>query len=123
VVDSNGVAVFDSIQDLEESALGHGIITHILALLGDVGEQITFWAVFNDNVCAIRGVHDLDQRNNVGMSTGLVMELDLSLLELPLARLQTDLVECFYGIWNVGLDVDGCVYNAVGANTKNASQL
>lgn len=60
VVDSNRVAVFHGIQDLEESALGHGIVTNVLALLGDVGEQVTFWAVFNDNVCAVGGVHDFD---------------------------------------------------------------
>ena len=60
MVDSNRVAVFNGIQNLEESALGHGIVTHVLALLGDVGEQVTFWAVFNDNVCAVRSVHNLD---------------------------------------------------------------
>jgi hypothetical protein len=54
------MAVFNGIQNLEESALGHGIITDVFALLGDVGEQVTFWAVFDDNVCTVRSVHDLD---------------------------------------------------------------
>jgi hypothetical protein len=36
VVDSNGVAVLDGIQNLKEGALGHGIIPNVLALLGDV---------------------------------------------------------------------------------------
>jgi hypothetical protein len=57
------------------------------------------------------------------VSAGLVVELDLPLLELPLARLKTDLVECFYGIGDVGLDVHGCVHNAVGSYTEDASQL
>lgn len=57
------------------------------------------------------------------MCAGLVVQLDLTLLELSLARLKTNLVERLYGIGNVGLDVDGCVDNAVGSNTKDASQL
>jgi len=57
------------------------------------------------------------------MSACLVVELDFSLLELPLARLETNLVECLYGIWDVGLDVHGCVHHAVSPYTKNAGQL
>jgi hypothetical protein len=57
------------------------------------------------------------------VSAGLVVELDLPLLELPLARLKTDLVECFYGIGDVGLDVHGCVHDAVSSYTEDASQL
>lgn len=123
MVDSNGMAVLDGIQNLEESALGHGIVTNVLALFSDVGEQVTFWAVFNDNVCAVGGIHDLDQGNDIGMSAGLVVQLDLALLELSLAGLKTDLVECLYGVGDVCLDVNGCVHNAVGSDTKDASQL
>lgn len=36
VVDSNGVAIFNGIQDLEEGPLGKSIITNVLALFGDV---------------------------------------------------------------------------------------
>jgi hypothetical protein len=52
-----------------------------------------------------------------------VVQLDLPLLELPLARLKTNLVERLYGVGDVGLDVDGSVDDAVGSNTKDASQL
>lgn len=57
------------------------------------------------------------------MCAGLVVQLDLTLLELSLARLKTNLVERLYGVRNVGLDVDGRVDDAVGSNTKDASQL
>jgi hypothetical protein len=123
VVDSNGVAVLDGIQNLKEGALGHGIIPNVLALLGDVWEEVALWAVFNDDICAVGRVHDLDERDNIGVSAGLVVQLDLPLLELPLARLKTNLVERLYGVGDVGLDVDGSVDNAVGSNTKDASQL
>ena len=123
MVDSNRVAVLDSVQDLEEGALGHGIVSDVLGLLGDVGEQVTFWAVFNDYVCAVGGIHDLDQRDDIGVSAGLVVQLDLTLLELSLARLKTNLVKRLYGIRNVGLDVHGCVDDAVGSHTEDARQL
>ena len=117
VVDSNGVAVLNGIQDLEESPLGKGIITNVLALFGDVGEQVTLWAILNDNVCAVRGVHNLYQRNNIGMSTGLVVELDLPLLELLLSGLQGNLVQSIDRIRGVGLDIDRGVDYAIGTNS------
>jgi len=123
VVDTDGMAVLYSIQNLEKSTLGHGIIANELALLGDVGEQITFWAVLNHNIRAIRCIHDLDQRHHVWVGTGLMMELDLTLLELSLARLKTNLVQCFYGIWNVGVDVHGSVNNSISSNTEDSGEL
>jgi CO dehydrogenase/acetyl-CoA synthase beta subunit len=123
VVDSNRVAVFNSIQNLEESTLSPVIVTNELALLSDVGEQVTFRAVLHDNVCAIRGIHDLDQRNNVGVRASLVVELDLALLELALARLKTDLVKRLYSIGNVGLDVHGGVDNSISSNPEDAGEL
>ena len=89
VVDSNGMAVLDSIQNLEKSPLGKGVVTDILASFGDVGKEITLRAVLNDNVGAIWRVHDLHQGNHIGMGTGLVVQLDLTLLEPALAGLQT----------------------------------
>lgn len=120
VEDAHGMAVLDGVQDLDKSALDHGIVPHKLALLGDVGEQVTFRAVFNDNIGAVWGVHDFDQGNHVGMGTGLVVELDLPLLELALTRFQTDLVQGLDGIGHVGLDVHGCVHDSIGSDTENA---
>jgi hypothetical protein len=117
------MAVLYGIQDLEESSLDKIIIANILALLSDVREQITFRAVLNYDISAVGSVHDLDQRDYIGMSTGLVMELDFPLLELSLARLKAKLVECLHGIWNVGLDIHGCVNNAVCSYTKNTGKL
>jgi hypothetical protein len=57
------------------------------------------------------------------MSTGLVVELDLPLLKLLLARLQTNLVESLYSEGDIGLDVYGSVDNSVGTYTKDSGQL
>lgn len=123
VVNSNGVAVLDGIQDLEEGTLGKGFIPNILGLFCDAGEEITLGAVFHDNVCAVGGIHDLDQRNHVGVSAGLVMKLNLSLLELALARLKAKLIERLYSIGDVGLHVHGSVDDSIGTHSKDASQL
>lgn len=42
MIDPNGVAKFNGIQNLQKRTLGEEIIAHKLALLGDVGEQVTF---------------------------------------------------------------------------------
>lgn len=123
VVDSNGVAVLDGVQDLEEGPLGKSIITNELALLGDVGEQITFWAVFDDNVSAVWGIHDLYQRDYIRVGRGLVVELDLPLLELSLPRLQAELVESLDSIGSVCVDVHGGVHYSVGTEAKDSGQL
>jgi hypothetical protein len=123
VVDSDGMAVLDGIQNLEKGALDEVFVANILALLSDVGEQITFRAVFHYNIGTVRSVHDLDQGDYIWVCTSLVVKLDLPLLELPLARLKTDLVQCLHGIRNVGLDVHGCVNNSICAYPKDTSEL
>lgn len=123
MVDSNGVAVLNSIQDLKKSALSPVIVTNELALLSDVGKQITFRAVLDDNIGAVRSIHDLYQRNNVGVSASLVVELDLSLLELALTWLKADLVKRLYSIGDVGLNVHGSVDNSISADSEDTGEL
>jgi hypothetical protein len=123
VVDSDGMAVLDGVQDLEKGALDEIFVADILALLSDVGEQITFWAVFHYNISTVRSVHDLDQGDYIWVCTSLVVKLDLPLLEFPLARLKANLVECLHGIRDVGLDVHGCVNNSICAYSKDTSEL
>lgn len=123
VVDSDRVAIFNSIQDLKESTLSPLVIADEFALLGDVREQVTFWAVLNDDVGAVRSVHDLDQRNNVGVNAGLVVKLNLTLLKLVLTRLEANFVKRLHSIRNVGLDVHGGIDHSIGTNSENASEL
>lgn len=123
MVDSNGVAVLNSVQDLKESTFGPVIITNELALLSDVREEITFRAVLDDNVGAVRSVHDLNQRDNVRVRTSLVVELDLSLLKLALARLKANLVKRLHSIRDVGLEIHGGVDNSISTDTEDTSEL
>lgn len=123
MVNSYGMAILYSIQDLEKSSLGESIVTNVLPSFCDVREKIALRAVLNDNICAVRRVHDLNQGNHIRVSTGLVVQLDFSLLELSLARFQAELVESLHGIGSVGLKVHGCVHYSIGAYSKDAGQL
>ena len=123
VVNSNGMAVLHSVQDLEKGPLGKRIVANVLALLGDVREQVTFRAVLDDDVGAVRGVHDLYQGDNIGVGRGLVVELDLPLLELLLPGLQAELVESLDSVGSVCLDVQGGVHYSVGTDAEDSGQL
>jgi hypothetical protein len=105
VIDSDGMAILDSIQDLEESPLGKSIITNILSLFGDIRKEVTFGAVLNNNICAVWGVHDLGKGYHVGMGAGTMVELNFSLLEFSLTRLEAKLVQRLHSIGCVGLNV------------------
>jgi hypothetical protein len=74
----------NSIQDLKENSLGHKVISNILAPFGDTRKKISFGTILNDNESTIHIVQNLHQRNHVGMLTGMVMKLYLTLLELSL---------------------------------------
>jgi hypothetical protein len=58
MVNPNGVAVFHGIEDLEEGGLGYEAMPDVLTLLSDVGEQITFRAIFSDHEDAVMGIED-----------------------------------------------------------------
>jgi hypothetical protein len=73
MIDSQGVAILDSVQDLEKSSLGQDIISYIVAMFGDTGEQVTFGAKLDDNVDAVERIHNTDKGNHVRMLAGQVM--------------------------------------------------
>lgn len=123
VVDADGMAVHDSIQDLKKSLLGEKIITNKVASFRYAGEQVAFWTEFNDHERTVDAVHDADQRHNIGMTAGLVVELDLPLLELALSGIETEFIEGLHRVWNVGMNVDGSVDDPVCSNSQDARQL
>jgi len=123
VVDSEGVAVFDGVEQLEEDPLGEDVVTDIVSPLGDVGEQVTLGAVLHDHVGAVGGVEDLDEVDDVGVSTRAVVQRDLTLLELSLASIQADLRERLYRVRGAGEDIDSSVNDTVRTDTKDTGQF
>ncbi len=53
----------------------------------------------------------------------MVVELDLSLLELALARLKANLVQRLYSVRDIGLDVHGSVDNSISTHPEDTSKL
>jgi hypothetical protein len=121
--DATAVAVLDGGQDLQKHLLGLEIIPDILALLGDFGKQVSLGAVLNDHVGALGRVQDFDQGNHIGMLARGVVQLDLAVLELALARIEADLVQGLDGILGVGRQVARLVHGAICADAKHSGQL
>lgn len=84
VIYANGMTELDSVQYLKERIFGHEIITKVMALFRDAGEQITFRTEFKDYIGTVVGIHYLDERDHIRVMAGRMMQLDLPLLETPL---------------------------------------
>lgn len=123
MVDPDGMAILDSIQNLKKSMFGQLVVTHKVALFSNVGEKVAFRAEFNDDKRAIWAVEYADQGYHVGMLTSLMMKSYLSSLETMLSGIQSMFRKCLYSIGNVSVDVDGLVNNAVGSNTKDRDKF
>lgn len=119
MIDSNGVAVLDSIQDLKEGMLGAVIIANELALLGDIGEQITFRTELDDHECTVGTVQDANQRDHIGVLAGLVMESNFPTLESLLALVQSRLGQSLDSVGNLGVKINGLVDHTVGADAQD----
>jgi hypothetical protein len=122
VVDSARVTVLDSRQDLQKYIPGLHVVADILALLGDLGKEISFRAVLKDNICAVRALQGLVKGHNIGM-LALVVKLDLAILESPLTFVKANLGQGLYSILNVGQEVPSPVDSAICTNTENIGQL
>lgn len=123
VVDTNGVAIHDCVQDLQKSTSGKKIITDKVASFRDAGEQVAFGTKFNDHKGAVKAIHDANQRHHIGVTAGQVVELDLPLLELALSGVESELVEGLHGVGDVGVNVDGGVDDSIGAHAQDAGEL
>ena len=73
MVNANGVAEVDRVQDLEERMLGHGVIVKIQTFFRYAGEKITLRAELKNNESTVVGSHDLHHRDHIRMMTGLMM--------------------------------------------------
>jgi hypothetical protein len=49
-----------SVQDLEEHTLGQEVIADKVSFIGNVREQVSFWAILHNDVGTIHGIHDAD---------------------------------------------------------------
>lgn len=128
VEDPQTVAMLHGIQELEERSADKSIIVHIPSPLGDIGEEISFRTVVQNNVSTLRVMHNLEHGHYVRMCRGFVMKLDFPGLEFPLSPIQRfsigiglaqglDRVPC------LGKVVDRRIYHTVRARAQYSRQF
>lgn len=122
VVDTVSVAVGNGIQNLEEYILCCLVVSDITAVLGDVQEEISLWAVFHDDVGAVLMVEDPQKGNNVWVCRDLVMQAHLSVLEVLLSCVQWEsiggkLVQYLDGILDAGENILGKMDNTISSGS------
>jgi hypothetical protein len=115
------VAVFYRIQDLEKGSPDKAIITYVCASLGDIREEVSFWAIFQNNEGTFWIIHNLEHRDYVRMCGSAVMKLDFPGLEVPLSLVQrfsigVIFVERLHGIPCISAVIESRVNNPIGAS-------
>lgn len=123
MVYSCGVTELDGIQDLEESTLDQGIVTHKVALVGDAGEQVALGAELHHDVRAVRGVHDAHEGNHVGVLAGNMVQANLPLPVFLLSSIQPGLDEGLNSEGRIGVYVNGEVDDTVSTDTQNTGEF
>lgn len=122
MVNSQGVAELNSIQNLEESALDQGIISDKESLVGNGRKEIALGAVIKNHIGTIRSIHNANEGNDIGMLAGHMVQSDFPLLVLELAGV-SGLVEGLDGIHDLGVDVDSSINNPIGAYSQDPGQF
>ena len=118
------MAVRNGVPQLEERIPDQGFLIDVEALFGDPSEKITPGAVLEDDICAVRSVSDLVERDHVWVLADLMMQLDLSLLESSLPGFEAHLVQRLYGkLEATVMDMDTSVNDPVRADTEDFNQL
>lgn len=117
------MAKLDGTQDLHEDLSRLCVVLDVVAFLGDLGEQVAFRAVLENNESAIPVVNDLVHGNNAVVLAGKVVKLDLALLELPLSWVESGFVQGLDGIQSTGHHIAGLVDSSISTNAKNVDQL
>lgn len=67
MIDALAVAVVYCVDELHEDSAGGVVVVNVLASFGDVGEEVTFRAVLQDNIYAIDFFDDLLHSDDVGV--------------------------------------------------------
>ena len=122
------VAVGNGIQNLNENVLCGLVVSNVAAVLGDVLEEISLWAVFHNDVGAVWVVEDSQKGNNIWMCRDLVVQSHLCVLEVLLSCVQWEaicskLVQYLDGILNAGENILGQMNNSICSGSQGAKKL
>lgn len=116
MVDADGVAVLHRVEKLKEYALGKQIIADVAGVLGDVAKQVALWAVLEHDEVCVGSLDDVDEGDHIRMRAGQLVQSDLLLEKLRLARREADFVQSLDGIADARGEVLSDVDSAVGTD-------
>ena len=113
------MAKCNRVEDLEESRPDEFIITGVEHLFRDAGKEIALGTILHHHVRSIVGFQDLEQGHHVRVMADRMVQLDLSLLEPTLPRVQAYLVQSLDREIPAGNKLPCDVDSAVRAHAQN----
>jgi len=117
------VAVLNSVEELQEDTLGQDVVAYKVAMLGNVGEEVTLRAILDNDISAVDGMQDLDEVDHVWVCAGTVVQGDFPFLEPALSGIESDFGKSLDGVWNVGVDIDSSVDDTVCTNAQDTGEF
>jgi hypothetical protein len=82
VINTQRVAVFNRIEQLQEDVLDEFILAKVPALVEDLGEEVTILAIVHNDICEIFVLNDTMEGNDIWMGGGKFVETNLAQVQL-----------------------------------------
>jgi hypothetical protein len=82
MINTQRVAVLNRIEQLQEDVLDEFILAKVPALVEDLGEEVTVFAIVHNDICEIFVLNNTMEGNDVGVSGGELVETDLTQVQL-----------------------------------------
>jgi hypothetical protein len=82
MINTQRVAVFNCVEQLQEDMLDKFILAKVPALVEDLGEEVTVLAIVHNDVCEIFVLDDTMEGNDIRVSGGELVETDLAQVQL-----------------------------------------
>jgi hypothetical protein len=85
MIDTQGVAIFHSIEHLKKDVLDECVVTEIPAVVKNLRKEVVVGGVIHNNISVIEVFHDAMQSYDTGVDGGELVKGDFSDVDLALA--------------------------------------
>ena len=127
MINTQRVAVFNRIEQLQEDMLDKFILAKVPALVEDLSEEVTVLAIVHNDVCEIFVLDDTMEGNDIGVSGGEFVEANLTQVQLATTGRSggVGVGETFHGVrdGDGGSGVEGTVNDSITALTEQFYEL
>ena len=125
MIDTQGMAVFHSIEHLKKDVLDERVVAEIPAVVKNLRKEVVVGGEIHNNISVIEVFHDAMQSYYTGVDGGELVKGDFSDVDLALAgRLVTSCNQAFHGVrlgWIANIDCP--IDDTVTANTKDLNEF